>query len=271
VVIGDLPRARALAERGIAIVGDPAQHPRLCFIWPQATGGSFSEGADGCVTGARAAAERNDPAAASFLLATASIYRLAAGDEQAAVEHARQSLELARIVGSRSLKTRAAGALSYALQDIDGPAAKRAAEEVLEIASPGDFHLSMPHRVLAVLAWRAGDRATAAEHAARAAYLIRDQGDRYVEATSIRQLAVLVGSVDHPLAAELLGIADGLVPNARVSARDAAAGTRLRTTLLESLGNDGFAEHTERGRRYDVTTRYATIDRAVRSLRADEG
>ena len=45
-MIGDLPRARALAEAGIAIVGDPARHPRLCWIWTQATGGSFADGAE---------------------------------------------------------------------------------------------------------------------------------------------------------------------------------------------------------------------------------
>ena len=82
----------------------------------------------------------------------------------------------------------------------------------------------MPHRVLAILAWRDGDRAVATDHAAQAAILIRDQGDRYVQATSMRQLAVIIGSVDRAVAAELLGIAEALVPEVRVSARDAAAG-----------------------------------------------
>ena len=59
VLIADLPKARALANAGLALVGDPAQHPRLCWIWPQATGGSFTEGADCCEAGARnAAADR---------------------------------------------------------------------------------------------------------------------------------------------------------------------------------------------------------------------
>ena len=267
IVIGDLPRARALAEQGIKIVGNPALHPRLCWISPQATGGSFTEGADGCLAGAAAAAEADDHAAESFLLGTASIYRLAAGAEWVAAEHARRALDLARQIGSRSLKTRAAGALAYALQDIDAPAAARAAEDVLAIANPGDFHLSMPHRVLAILAWRAGDHDAAAEHASQAANLIRNQGDQYVQATSIRQLAVIVGSIDHPLAAELLGIAESLVSDARVSARDAAAGTRLRTVLLESLGTDGFAEHVDRGRRCDAPAMYATVDRALRRMR----
>jgi hypothetical protein len=259
-----------LADEGIAIVGDPAQHPRLCWIWTQATGGSFAEGAEGCVAGAAAAAARADVAAESFLVGTASIYALAAGDEEVAVEHARRALDLAHRIGSRSLQTRAAGALAYALQDIDAAAAERAAVEVLEIASPGDFHLSMPHRVLATLAWRAGDRETAFDHATQAAYLIRDQGDRYVQATSIRQLAVIVGDEHPEIAAELLGAADGLVPEIRVSARDAAAGTQLRAALRKHLGADRFVDFVDRGRRADTPSMYTTVDRALRSIRIDQ-
>jgi predicted ATPase/class 3 adenylate cyclase/DNA-binding winged helix-turn-helix (wHTH) protein/esterase/lipase len=267
VTIGDLVRARTLANAAIGLIGEPARNPRLCWIWPQATGGSFAEGADGCLAGAAYAAQVDDHAGESFLLGTAAIYRLAAGDERVAVEHATRALDLARRVGSRTLQTRAAGALSYALQDIDAAAARRAAEDVLAIASPGDFHLSMPHRVLAILAWRDGDTATAVDHATQAAYLIRDQGDRYVQATSIRQLAVLLGGIDPTGAAELLGIADALVPDARVSARDAAAGTRLRADLLDSLGADAFAAAFERGRRRDTVAMYATVSRALNAMR----
>jgi predicted ATPase/class 3 adenylate cyclase len=267
VTIGDLVRARALANAAIELAGEPARIPRLCWIWPQATGGSFAEGADGCLAGAAYAAQVDDRAAESFLLSTAAIYRLAAGDERLAVEHATRALDLARRVGSRTLQTRSAGALSYALQDIDAAAARRAAEDVLAIASPGDFHLSMPHRVLATLAWREGDTATAVDHATQAAYLIRDQGDRYVQATSIRQLAVLLGGIDPTRAAELLGIADALVPDARVSARDAAAGARLRADLLDHLGADAFAAVFERGRRLDLVAMYATVSRALNAMR----
>jgi hypothetical protein len=158
--------------------------------------------------------------------------------------------------------------LANALQDIDPEAAKRAAEEVLEIATPGDFHRSMPQRVLAILAWRAGAYDEAADHATQAAYLIRDQGDRYVQATSIRQLAVLVGSIDQQLAAELLGVAESLVPRARVSARDAAAGQRLQAALLADLGDDGFATCMARGRRQDTAHMYAIVGRALGRLRA---
>jgi predicted ATPase len=266
VVIGDLPRARALAESAIAIVGDPAHHARLCWIWPQATSGSFTEGADCCVEGAAIAGAAGDNAAESFLLGTASIYRLAAGDEASATEHARRALALAYDVGSRSLQTRAAAALSYALQDVDGEAAQRAALDVLEIAAPGDFHLTIPHRVLATLAWRAGDRETAATHATQAAYLIRDQGDRYVQATSIRQLAVIMGDEDTEIAAELLGIADSLVPAARMSARDYEAGVELRAMLERTLGAR-YDELLDRGRRQDVSTMYATVQRALNRMR----
>jgi hypothetical protein len=100
-----------------------------------------------------------------------------------------------------------------------------------------------------------------------AARLIRDQGDRYVQATSLRQLAVIVGSVDHELAAEIIGNAESLVPEVRVSARDAAAGTRLRTELLDSLGEDRYIELVERGRRADTASMYATVDRALARMR----
>ncbi|HVJ95384.1 MAG TPA: hypothetical protein VNC41_00975, partial [Acidimicrobiia bacterium] len=266
VVIGDLPRARSLAQQGIAIVGDPARHPRLCWIWTQATGSSFADGAAGCLAGAREAAAHGDAAAESFLVGTASIYALAAGDEEAAVDHARRAFDLAHGIGSRSLQTRAAGALAYALQDLDAAGARRAAEQVLELAAPGDFHLSMPHRVLATLAWRAGDREAAFDHAAQAAYLIRDQGDRYVQATSVRQLAVIVGDENPEVAAELLGAADGLVSEIRVSARDAAAGAQLRQKLEAALG-DRFAELVDRGRRADAVRMYSTVDAALRQIR----
>ena len=167
VLVADLPRSRDLASTGIAIVGDPAQHPRLCWIWPQATAGSYAEGAAGCVEGAAVARDKGDTAAESFLLGTAAIYRIAEGDERAAVAAAERARELAHQVGSRSLWARAAGALAYALQDLDASAAAVAAHEVLDIAQPGDFHLNLPHRVLATLAWRAGDRATAAAQSAR--------------------------------------------------------------------------------------------------------
>ncbi len=52
VLIGDLDRARALALEGIDRAGDPTRHPRVCWIWTQATGGSFTDGADGCLAGA---------------------------------------------------------------------------------------------------------------------------------------------------------------------------------------------------------------------------
>jgi hypothetical protein len=154
------------------------------------------------------------------------------------------------------------------LQDVDAAAARRAAHEVLEVASPSDFHLNMPHRVLAILAWRDGDYPTAAEHAVQAASLIRDQGDRYVQAASTRQLAVIVGPVDPGLAAELLGVADGLVPEVRVIARDELADTQLREELVETLGADEVAALVARGRRYDVRAVYATLERAFERIRA---
>jgi hypothetical protein len=268
VLIGDLDRARALAREGIERAGGATENVRVCWIATQATGGSFTEGADACLAGAARAGEHGDLAAQSFLLGTASIYRLAAGDERIAVQHAQRGLDIAREIGSRSLRARAAGALSNALQDIDPAAAKQAAEEVLEIATPGDFHRSMPQRVLAILAWRAGNYAEAADHATQAAYLIRDQGDRYVQATSIRQLAVLVGAIDHSLAAALLGVSESLVPQVRVSARDAAADQRLRVALSSALGDDGFATCVARGRRQDLAQSYAIVGHALGRLRA---
>ena len=269
VLVADLPRSRDLARTGIAIVGDPAQHPRLCWIWPQATAGSYAEGAAGCVEGAAVAHDKGDTAAESFLLGTAAIYRIAEGDERAAVSSAERARELAHEVGSRSLWARAAGALAYALQDLDASAAGIAAHEVLDIAQPGDFHLNLPHRVLATLAWRAGDRATAAAHERAAVYLIRDQGDRYVQAASMRQLAVLVGDVDALLAAELLGIASVLVPEMRVIKRDEIADKRLRAALAEQLGAGELDARMAQGGRLDVRGIYATVERALRAMAGD--
>jgi predicted ATPase/DNA-binding SARP family transcriptional activator len=267
VLRGDLPRAHSLAQRGIEAAGDPAQFPRLCWIWPQALGESFAVGVQSCLDGASAARVAGDHAAESFLLATAAIYRLVTGDEAGAVAAADEALELAHAVGSRSLKARAAGALAYALQDLDADAARRAAAEVLDVAAPGDFHLNMPHRVLANLAWREGDSATAAEHALRAGELIRDQGDRYVQAAAMRQLAVMVGDVDAALAAELLGVADGIVPGIPVLARDAAAVARLQDRLEDELGADQLQALALKGRRTDARAAYAVASRGIMRLR----
>jgi hypothetical protein len=261
-----LPRSRDLARAGIAIVGDPAHHPRLCWIWPQATAGSYAEGAAGCVEGAAVAHDKGDLAAESFLLGTAAIYRIAEGDEPAAVAAAERARELAHQVGSRSLWARAAGALAYAQQDLDANAAGIAAHEVLDVALPGDFHLNLPYRVLATLAWRAGDRIAAAAHERAAVYLIRDQGDRYVQAASMRQLAVLVGDVDALLAAELLGIASVLVPEMRVIKRDEIADERLRMDLAERLGTAELDACLAKGSRLDVRGIYATVERALQAL-----
>ena len=125
----------------------------------------------------------------------------------------------------------------------------------------------MPHRVLAVLAWRDGDAATAADHATRAAYLIRDQGDRYVQAAGVRQLAVIVGSVDPVISAELLGIADALLPEMRVIARDAAADAQLREDLHDALGADRLADLVAQGRRGDPRDMYGTVERALDRIR----
>jgi hypothetical protein len=124
----------------------------------------------------------------------------------------------------------------------------------------------MPHRVLAILAWRAGDYGGASAHATRAAALIRDQGDRYVQAASIRQLAAIIGAGDGPLAAELLGVADGLVPGVRVIARDELADSRLRADLAARLGEDEVAALVARGRSHDTRALYATVDRALRQM-----
>jgi predicted ATPase/DNA-binding SARP family transcriptional activator len=267
ILRGDLARARELAGRGLEAAGAPSRHPRLCWIWPQALGESFAAGVAGCLEGAQVAHTNGDPAAESFLLATAAIYRLVVGDEPGAVDAAEQALELAHRSGSRSLTARAAGALTYAQQDIDAAAARRAADEVLAVAAPGDFHLNMPHRVLANLAWREGDAETAAHHATLAGLLIRDQGDRYVQAAAMRQLAVMVGDVDAGLAAELLGVADGIVPGIPVLARDAAAVARLQDHLEVELGAEGLQAHALRGRRTDARAAYSVAQRGIAALR----
>ena len=268
VLVADVARARELAAAGIELAGDQSRHVRLCWISTQATGSSFTEGADTCLAGAAHAQDAGDGAGASFLFGTSAIYRLAAGDEVAAIESARRALALAREIGSRSLRARSAGALAYSLQDVEPAAARRAAEEVLDIADPGDFHLTLPHRVLAVLAWRDDDPDTAAEHATRAAYLIRDQGDRYVQAAGVRQLAVMVGTVDPAVAASLLGIADSLLPVMRVIARDAVADEQLREDLQGALGAEKVADLIAKGSREDPRAMYATVERALERIRS---
>jgi predicted ATPase/pimeloyl-ACP methyl ester carboxylesterase len=267
VLVADLDEATELCTTGVAIVGDAAAHPRLCWISPQATRSSFSEGAATCVRGAAVAHTNGDVAAEAFLLGTAAIYGLAAGNDHEAVEAAEQARVLAHQVGSRSLWARAAGALAYALQDLDATAARVAAEECLSVADAGDFHRNMPLRVLGVLAWRAGRNEEAASYAAQAAALIRDQGDRYVQGASMRQLAALVGEFDPIRAAELLGIALALVPEIRVIKRDEVADAALQQRLREELGEETLEATIARGRNMDIRTIYTTVEQALNSIR----
>jgi predicted ATPase/DNA-binding SARP family transcriptional activator len=267
VLRGELSRAQELARRGLDLADDPARHPRLCWIWPQALGESFAVGVQSCLDGARLAHDRGDIAAQSFLLSTAALYRLVVNEERGAVELAEVALDLARSVGSRSLTARAGGTLSYALQDLDAAWARRAADEVLAVASSGDFHLNMPHRVLANLAWRDGEAIVAAEHAALAGEVIRAQGDRYVQAAAMRQLAVIVGDVDAPLAAELLGVADAIVPGIPVLARDVRAVTQLTARLEKDLGPEQFESIVQQGRRTDARAAFVTAQRGITRIR----
>ena len=126
VLIADLPKARALANAGLALCRRSGRSTRGCA-------GSGRRQPAVRSPRVRIAArpapgtrrQTGDRAAESFLLGTAAIYRLAAGDERHAIDAARRALALAHDIGSRSLRARAAGALSYALQDVDPSGATR--------------------------------------------------------------------------------------------------------------------------------------------------
>jgi hypothetical protein len=90
---------------------------------------------------------------------------------------------------------------------------------------------------------------------------------RGVVDAGVRQLAAIVGSVDLTLAAELLGVAEALLPERRVIARDELADIRLRDDLDDALGADKVADLVARGRRQDVRGIYATVDRALDRIR----
>jgi hypothetical protein len=83
----------------------------------------------------------------------------------------------------------------------------------------------------------------------------------------MRQLAVVVGGVDLMVAAELLGVAEALLPELRVIARDEVANARLRTELRDALGVEKVADLIARGRRHDIRGVYATVDRALERIR----
>jgi hypothetical protein len=88
-----------------------------------------------------------------------------------------------------------------------------------------------------------------------------------VQAAAMRQLAVMVGDVDAALAAELLGVADGIVPGIPVLARDAAAVARLQDRLEEELGADQLQTLALKGRRTDARAAYAVASRGIMRLR----
>ncbi len=69
------------------------------------------------------------------------------------------------------------------------------------------------------------------------------------------------------LAAELLGVAEALLPQLRVMARDEVADARLRAELDDALGPDKVADVIDRGRRHDTRTVYATVERALEKIR----
>lgn len=125
----------------------------------------------------------------------------------------------------------------------------------------------MPHRVLAWLAWRDGDAEAAGVHAAEAGRLIRDQGDRYVQAAAMRQLAVMVGDVDASLAASLLGVADSIIPGIPVIARDAAAVAQLRERLVDALGADELDRLVQQGSTTPPREAYQLAQQGIAAIR----
>jgi hypothetical protein len=89
-----------------------------------------------------------------------------------------------------------------------------------------------------------------------------------VQAAAMRQLAVIVGDVDAALAAELLGVADGIVPGIPVIARDVAAVARLREQLQHSLGADALEDLVQQGRRTDARAAFEMAERGIARMRA---
>jgi hypothetical protein len=87
----------------------------------------------------------------------------------------------------------------------------------------------------------------------------------------MRQLAVIVGDVDASLAAELLGVADGIVPGIPVLARDAAAVSRLEERLHEQLTEDDIEALRQRGRHTDARAAYTVAQRGITTMRASAG
>jgi predicted ATPase/DNA-binding winged helix-turn-helix (wHTH) protein len=267
VLQGDLARARACVERGTALVGDVADEPQLCWVATQATSGRYEDGADACLRGAAHAAAGGDAAADVFLRTAAAVYRLASGDERGAAALAQDAWVAAEALGSTSLAVRAGTILAYARRDLDPAGAEHAAADVVARARGADHHLETAHRTLAVVAARRGDWATAARHAARAATLLNEQGDRPVQAVAFRQLALIVGPLDPELAAQLLGTAHAMLPKLHGLARDEADERRLRAHLDAVLGERAGALVAQ-GARLDTTARLGVAERALRRMKA---
>jgi hypothetical protein len=84
----------------------------------------------------------------------------------------------------------------------------------------------------------------------------------------MRQLAVIVGDIDTALAAELLGVADAIVPGISVIARDAAAVAELEERLGHQLPPEELDELRQRGRRTDARAAYTIASRGIAEMRS---
>jgi hypothetical protein len=269
---GDLPRARALAERALDRIADPDDRRRLPPLKVMAAVTLYEGRLDDCFAWAgeqlRLARRHDDPWYVAEALLFRGLARTYAGDPAGGLAIADENLEIATAVGHPTLTAWALYNQAEALAVIDPPAARQRYERAISVAESvhSSFGANTAEVGLAALLARTGDAGGALRAFRGTVHRWHRMQIWHHQWTTLRNLAQLLVRIHADEdAATLLGAVDA-TDNAAYGA-DADDVREAADHLERALGRSAFAAATACGSALsaDATVSFAlaAIDRAV--------
>lgn len=267
---GELPRARALAERALAHIAEPDDPRRLPPLKVVTAVNLYEGRLDDCFAWAgeqlRLARRHNDPWYAAEALLFRGLARTYAGDPAEGLVIADENLEVATAVGHPTLTAWALYNQAEALALTDPAAARQRYEQAIRVAESvnSTFGANIAEVGLAALLARTGDADDALRAFRRTVHRWRRMQVWHHQWTTLRNLAQLLVRIHaYQDAATLLG-AVGATAAYGTDADDAHQAADL---LRHALGPPAYAAATARGSALnaDATVDFAlaTIDRLL--------